>query len=173
MRYIESMYEVLVYVYENYWGGDSCPGRDQLGRRLSSAGFERDEIQQALSWLDGLNCAAEGIAVPTPPTLSPPPALPHALAQPPSRGSLRVYNPQEIEQLGPEGIACIHFLEGAGALSPELRELVIDRALAMPEPIEPDDLRIIIMMVYWRLGANPDVLVLDELCDDTARRLAH
>jgi Smg protein len=170
MRYIESMYQVLVYVYEHYWGGDSCPGRDQLGRRLSSAGFERDDIQQALCWLDGLNCAAEGISVAAPPT---PPAPEPTLAQPPSPTSLRIYNPQEIEQLGCEGIACIHFLEGAGALSPDLRELVIDRALAMPEPLGPDDLRIIIMMVYWRLGANPDVLVLDELCDDTARRLAH
>lgn len=168
MRYIEFMYEVLVYLYENYWGGDSCPDRDQLGRRLSTAGFERDEIQQALRWLDGLNCAAEGITLPM--------AEPTAQDRPPrpaAQTSLRVYSPQEIEHLGPGGISCIHFLEGAGALAPELREVVIDRALAMPEPLQPDDLRIIIMMVYWRLDASPDVLVLDELCDDTARRLAH
>ncbi len=157
------MYEVLVYVYENYWGGDDCPDRDQLGRRLGSAGFERDEIQQALRWLDGLNSVADGIALP-------PAAEP---THPAAQTSLRVYSPQEMDCLGPEGIACLHFLEGAGALSPALREVVIDRALAMPEPPALDDLRIIIMMVYWRLDADPDVLILDELCDDTSGRLAH
>ena len=56
MGYIDLMYEVLAYVYETYWGGEDCPGREQLGRRLSSAGFERDEIMSALSWLDGPVC---------------------------------------------------------------------------------------------------------------------
>lgn len=164
------MYQVLVYVYENYWGGDSCPDREQLGRRLTSVGFERSDIVDALHWLDGLHHAAQGIplgAVSTPAT---PELHPVRAASP---GSLRVYSPQEIAHLSPEGIACIHFLEGAGALSPEWREVVIDRALAMAEPLELDDLRIIIMMVYWRFDANPDVLVLDELCDDTTGRVAH
>ena len=164
------MYEVLVYVYENYWGGEHCPDRAQLGRRLISAGFERDEIQQALRWLDGLDCAAQGAE---PLATTDEAAPPGPQVHPASPDSLRVYSPQELDHLGPQGIACIHFLEGAGALSPELREVVIDRALAVPGPLEPDDLRIIIMMVYWRFDADPDVLVLDELCDDTTRRIAH
>lgn len=168
MRYIGRMYEVLVYVYENYWGGEHCPDRDQLGRRLSSAGFERDDIQQALYWLDGLHCAAQEFGA----TRTAVEAT-ESLARPASQGSLRVYSPQEIDHLGLQGIACIHFLENAGALAPELREVVIDRALAMPEPLDVDDLRIIVMMVYWRFDASPDVLVLDELCDDTVHRLAH
>ena len=53
------MFEVLVYVYENYWRGDACPELQQLGRKLSAAGFDADEIQQALSWLAGLNSAAQ------------------------------------------------------------------------------------------------------------------
>ena len=165
------MYEVLVYVYENYWGGDSCPDREQLGRRLAGAGFEREDIQQALRWLDGLNCAAQGITPRDAGHEQPEQDAPQVLAASPD--SLRVYSPKELDHLGTEGVACIHFLEGAGALTPALREVVIDRALAMPEPVELDDLRIIIMMVYWRFDANPDVLVLDELCDDPTRRVAH
>ncbi|HSH91677.1 MAG TPA: DUF494 family protein, partial [Ramlibacter sp.] len=38
------MFEVLVFVYENYWRGDACPELQQLGRRLSAHGFEPDEI---------------------------------------------------------------------------------------------------------------------------------
>ena len=42
------MFDVLVYLYENYWRPDACPDHDQLTRKLSSVGFESDEIQEAL-----------------------------------------------------------------------------------------------------------------------------
>ena len=48
------MFDVLVYLYENYWRPDACPDHDQLTRKLTSVGFESDEIQEALTWLDGL-----------------------------------------------------------------------------------------------------------------------
>ena len=48
------MFDVLVYLYENYWRPDACPDHDQLSRKLSAVGFETDEIQEALVWLDGL-----------------------------------------------------------------------------------------------------------------------
>jgi Smg protein len=35
-----------------------------------------------------------------------------------------------------------------------------------------DDLKIIVLMVYWSVGLEPDALVLDELCDDDSR-IAH
>lgn len=172
MRYIGRMYEVLVYVYENYGGGGLDTDREQLGRRLSSAGFGRDDIVQALHWLDGLDCAADGICLPPQDeSASAVPALP---SWPASAGGLRVYTPQEMDQLGPHGIACLRFLEDAGALSAELREVVIDRALAASEsPLGLDDLKIIVMMVYWRVNMTPDMLVIDELCDDTRHRLPH
>ena len=53
------MFEVLVYVYENYWQGDACPAPPQLGRKLNAAGFDQDEIEAALIWLEGLNTAAQ------------------------------------------------------------------------------------------------------------------
>ncbi len=34
------MFEVLVFVYENYWRGDACPEPEQLGRKLSAQGFD-------------------------------------------------------------------------------------------------------------------------------------
>ncbi len=39
MRYIKRMFEVLVFVYENYWRGDACPELSQLGRKLSAVGL--------------------------------------------------------------------------------------------------------------------------------------
>lgn len=169
MGYIGSMYEVLAYVYETYWGGEDCPGREQLGRRLSSAGFERDEILLALTWLDGLNTAAQSLVGTTPDA-----GAEDAVECRASAHSMRVFTERELACLGPDGIACLHFLERAGALPMALRELVIDRALAVSEcPLEPGELRVIVMMVYWRTGVTPDTLILDELCDSPSGRLAH
>ena len=53
------MFDVLVYLYENYWRPDACPEPKQLSRKLSAVGFEPDEINEALRWLDGLADTAE------------------------------------------------------------------------------------------------------------------
>jgi len=68
----------------------------------------------------------------------------------------------------------VSFLESSGVLPPHMREIVMDRAMAAPgDPVTLDDLKIIVLMVYWSFGQEPDALVLDELCDDSQGRLAH
>ena len=159
------MFDVLVFVYEHYWRGEETPELEQLGRRLSAQGFEADEIQQALAWLDGLTVAAQGSSPDTPGT---PPA------QAPSSDSMRVYSVAEQDHLGAQCLGFISFLDSAGVMPPGMREIVIDRAMAAPgAPVAIDDLKIIVLMVYWSMGCEPDALVLDELCDDGEGRLAH
>ena len=163
------MFEVLVFVYENYWRGDACPELQQLERRLSARGFEADEIRDALVWLDGLNLAAQNTR------LSPESAQ---AAQTPARQqsatSMRVYSVGEQDHLGAECLGFIFFLESSGVLPAAMREIVIDRAMAAPGgPVPLDDLKIIVLMVYWSFGEEPDALVLDELCDDAQDRVAH
>jgi Smg protein len=160
------MFEVLVFVYENYWRGDACPEPHQLERKLSAHGFEPEEIQEALAWLDGLNVAAENICLPAP---AEPPWTPE-----PSASSMRVFSVAEQDHLGAHGLGFLSFLEGAGVLPPALREIVVDRAMAAPgDPVSLDALKIIVLMVYWRFSIEPDALILDELCDDSEGRLAH
>ena len=155
------MFEVLVFVYEHYWRGDACPELQSLERKLSAHGFEREQIHEALAWLDGLNFAAQN----TDETSAP-------LAASPS--SLRVYSPAEQEHLGAECLGFIAFLADSGVLPPTMREIVIDRAMAAPgDPVSLDDLKIIVLMVYWSFGQQPDALVLDELCDSPETRIAH
>lgn len=162
------MFEVLVYVYENYWQGDACPELPQLGRKLMAVGFEADEIQAALIWLDGLNTAAQSTQIYLPKT------DPAKEMQPQSPGSMRAYSTAEQEQIGSAALGFISFLESSGVLPPNMREIVIDRAMATPDsPVELDDLKIIVLMVYWSFGQEPDALLLDELCDDTSARVGH
>ena len=171
------MFEVLVYVYENYWQGNACPELPQLGRKLTAVGFEADEIQAALIWLDGLNTAAQSTQIYLPQVnaanVDPSVELQtQALDQSP--GSMRAYSVAEQEQLGSEALGFVSFLESSGVLPPQMREIVIDRAMAAPDsPVELDDLKIIVLMVYWSFGQEPDALVLDELCDDTTYRIGH
>jgi Smg protein len=150
------MFDVLVYLYENYWRPDACPGHLQLSRKLSAVGFDSDEIQDALKWLDGLAGSAESCAG--------------------SQGgqSLRIYSEAERELLGDESIGFIGFLESAGVLPPTMREMVVDRATAIGDgPMELDDLKIIVLMVFWSLGEEPDALILDELFVAPAERVVH
>lgn len=160
------MFEVLVFVYENYWRGDACPELQQLGRKLSAHGFEADEIQEALAWLDGLNFAAQSTELHEDTGVTSPDDQ--------SGHSMRVYPVAEQDHLGAECLGFISFLESAGVLPPAMREIVIDRAMAAPGgPVAVDDLKIIVLMVYWSMGREPDALVLDELCEPAAGRMAH
>lgn len=162
------MFEVLVFVYENYWRGDACPELQQLGRKLSAHGFEADEIHDALVWLDGLNLAAQNTCLPQEPA-APAPHDPHQQ----SANSMRVYSVAEQDHLGAQCLGFVSFLESSGVLPAAMREIVIDRAMAAPGPVPLDDLKIIVLMVYWSFGEEPDALVLDELCDDVEGRVAH
>jgi Smg protein len=150
------MFDVLVYVYENYWRPDACPDHDLLTRKLSAVGFENDEIQEALNWLDGLTLEAQS----------------HPDAQSPI--SVRVYTDAEHELLGDESIGFISFLESAGVLPPAMRELVLDRAKAIGAgPVALEDLKVIVLMVFWSLGEEPDALILDELFISAEHRQVH
>ena len=176
------MFEVLVFVYENYWQGDHCPELEHLGRKLSAHGFDDDEIDQALHWLDGLSQATQGVQIDklaadgSAATITVhSDADDNMLA--PSADAMRVYTVAEQDQLGAACLGFISFLESARALPPRMREIAIDRAMAAPtavgEPVALDEFKIIVLMVYWSTGVEPDALVLDELCDQDAGRVAH
>jgi Smg protein len=169
------MFEVLVFVYENYWRGAECPEPGALERKLNAVGFDADEVQDAMAWLKDLNraarCLEPGAVSPTESREAQP-----AEHQPwaPSPNSMRVYSRAEQDHLGAKGLGFISFLETAGKLPGHMREIVIERAMAAcTAPLPLDDLKIIVLMVYWRLGEEPDALVLDELCEDTSSRVAH
>jgi Smg protein len=86
---------------------------------------------------------------------------------------MRVYSVAEQDHLGAACLGFISFLESAGVLPAPMREIVIERAMAAPSPLSPDDLKIIVLLVYWSFDQEPDALVLDELCDPAEGRLAH
>ena len=171
LRYIAPMFEVLVFVYENYYAGENYPEPALLERKLNAVGFEADEILDAIAWLQGLNTAArgsQGFAGPKPQ------ALPDPWLREPQPTSIRIYSPLEQRHLGTQCLGYVSFLESSGVLPAPMREVVVDRAMAAPGgPVSLEDFKTIVLMVFWSFGQEPDALLLDELCDDNHDRLAH
>lgn len=149
------MFDVLVYLYENYGALHACPDTDSLTRRLTAAGFDDEEISEALAWLSGLEqVTQESIAV-----------------GPESERAFRIYAALEIDRLGADAIGFLSFLEHAGQLTPTQREIAIERALATDEsPIPIEMLKVIVLMVLWSQQADIDVLLLEELLDSGDER---
>lgn len=152
------MFDVLVYLYENINALATCSDQAALTRKLSAAGFEKDEIAQALSWLQGLaHVARESITV-----------------REQSAPAFRVYTPTEHDRLGAEAINFLTFLERNGTLTAAQREIAIERALATKQAKVPlAKFKVIVLMVLWSLQVHIDLLVLEELLDHREGRLLH
>ncbi len=111
------MFEVLMYLFENYMDGSVALNADQdtIVTELEQAGFTRNEIGRALDWLDGLNRVQESVQ-------AGPQLTPHAI---------RHYAGEEVEKLGIQGRGFLLYLEQLSILDPMTREVVIDRLMAL------------------------------------------
>lgn len=161
------MFDILVYLYETYYRPDACPDAVALARKLSAVGFEEEEISEALDWLTVLADTTNETADTTVKSVQ------KAVA---STG-FRIYAEQEIAVLGAPAMGFIQFLESASLLDSLQREIVIDRALAINEcPVPLDKLKVIVLMMLWSQGKEPDMLMFDELLlpdDDAEPRTVH
>ena len=158
------MFDILVYLYETYYRPEACPDTAVLAKKLSAVGFEEAEISEALDWLSGLTEMAQECAD-------------QPLQQTLFKDSIRVFVHQEIDVLGTAAIGLIQFLEGAKVINATQREIVIERALAVDEsPISLGKLKVIVLMLLWSQGKEPDALMFDDLFlidDDMEPRSLH
>lgn len=154
------MFDILVYLYETYYRPDACPEPAALARKLSAVGFDEVEISEALVWLTDLAEMAGA----------------DSADQVQSTGT-RFYVQQEVDALGADAVGFIQFLESAGVLSAAQREIVVERALALEEsPVGLGKLKIIVLMLLWSQGKEPDALMFDDLFgadEEQTPRLLH
>ncbi len=152
------MFDILVYLFENYYQTDLYPDQDVLARKLTAAGFEHEDIDDALTWLQGLSATGTS-------------TLPESLA---ASTGLRGYAEVEAAKLGVDGCGFLVFLEGAKVLTPLLREIIIERAMALSEDrVSIEKLKVIVLMVLWNQQHSIDSLILEELLSDRAQLLMH
>jgi Smg protein len=144
------VFDILTYLVERYFDLGAYPDLETLSRQLAAAGFESDDIDQAVHWLSGLAEAS--------------PAVVRGTRSLHPAGALRHYAAAESRKIAREGRGFLHFLENAGVLEPEQREVVIDRIMALDEPeVGVEQVKLIVLMVLWNQGEALDSLVVDEL----------
>ena len=142
------MYDILVYLFENCQQAELADDRDRVARKLSAAGFEHSDITEALHWLAGVLHAPRGVAA----------------GLPDRRTSFRAFAPRELAKLDAECRGFVITLEDSGILTPETRELVLERSLAASgATLCLDQLKLIVLMVLWNQQTTTSRLVAEDL----------
>ncbi len=131
-----SVLDILIYVFDRYMLNETpdVPERENLARDLEHAGFAPDNVERALDWLTDL-AFGHGQAQQSP-----------GLADAPS--GVRVFTDSELARLSTECRGLLLRLENARVLTPQQREIVIERMLAL-DADEPDteQLKWVVLMV--------------------------
>jgi Smg protein len=141
------MFDILIFLFENYFDAGSYPDPDKLVVKLSAAGFEDDEISQAVTWLSDLRQLS---LVEYPLTIN-------------HTGS-RCYTEFELERICVDGLHFISFWEQNKIISPVEREMIIDRALALGRKnLALDNIKLITLMVLWNQHDDLDPMIIEDL----------
>ena len=142
------MFDVLMYLFETYIHSEAemRVDQDKLTRDLTDAGFEREDIYNALMWLEKLADYQEGLVEPM------------QLASDPL--SLRGF---------------LLFLEQIQVLNLETREMVIERVLALDTAeFELEDLKWVILMVLFNIpGCENAYQQMEELLFEVNEGMLH
>ncbi|HYY60712.1 MAG TPA: DUF494 domain-containing protein [Burkholderiales bacterium] len=150
------MYDILAYLFENCQQAELADDRERVVRKLSAAGFDGSDISEALHWLAGVLSAPRGASR----------ALPDA------RSSFRAFAPRELAKLDAECRGFLITLEQSGILTPETRELVLERSLAASgSALSLDQLKLIVLMVLWNQQTPTSRLLAEDLFSAAHTRL--
>jgi len=142
------MFDILVYLFENYFEVNVYPDEGTLTRELSAAGFDRDEINQAMAWVNGLEKLTQESYLPS---------LADSRAQ-------RFYSDAEETKIGTESRGFLLFLETSGILNPVQREWVIDRIMALNEhEVSLEQVKWTVLIVLSSQGQASDFMFIEDL----------
>lgn len=137
------MFDILMYLFENYVHSeaDMFADQDDLTDELTKAGFHKDEIYKALSWLEKLTSLQESYA--------------RSSNQSANPSSMRIYTEEEVGRLDTQSRGFLLFLEQINVLDFDTREMVIDRVMEIDTSfISLDDLKWVILMVLFNVPGH-------------------
>ncbi|MEI7841408.1 MAG: DUF494 domain-containing protein [Gallionellaceae bacterium] len=141
------MFDILIYLFESYFASGSYPESEKLAVKLTAAGFEEEDISQAIAWLSGLQTLASA-------------QYPESINQ----SGFRCFVELEHRRISNDGLRFISFWEQNKMISPIEREMIIDRALALGrDNLSLEKVKLIALMVLWNLHEELDPMVIEEL----------
>ena len=127
----ENVLDVLMYLFENYTDTEftDTGNHHALKEELSGAGFPDEEVHHAFEWLDTLAERRRQLSLFG------------------STNVIRVYSRQELARLSTDCRGFLVYLEQLGILSPETRELAIDRLMAIEEEVDLEKVKWVLLLV--------------------------
>ncbi|HKT74690.1 MAG TPA: DUF494 domain-containing protein [Steroidobacteraceae bacterium] len=131
-----SVLDILIYVFDRYMLDEvpEVPEREHLARDLERVGFTQANVERALDWLAEL--ASERDRPPL-----------HLTEEVYGR-AVRIFSDGELARLSTECRGFLVTLERLGILSPQQREIVIDRMLALDsDELDTEQLKWVVLMV--------------------------
>jgi Smg protein len=151
-----------MYLFETYIHSEIevAIDQDKLTEELAYAGFQRNDIDKALQWMERLA------------TLQNSDAVPYLFATAPQ--TMRCYNEEELQKLTTDCRGFLLFLEQLHILNSQTREMVIDRVMALEDSLlSLDDLKWVVLMVLLNVPGNQSAYQQLEtlLCDTQDRRV--
>ena len=136
------MFEVLVYMFENYIDTHFRPDDSTLSKELFAAGFDEQDIDGAFDWFNQLELMTEQPDI----------------FEKPSHANTRIFTDGELKKITGESIGFVLFLVQANILNTAQRELVLELAMNLPQPvISIEEMRWIVLMTTWGASkSGPD-----------------
>jgi Smg protein len=146
-RKANDMFEVLVFMFENYIAHHALPDNEIMTQELAAAGFEQSDISGAVHWFHELK---------------------FLLNETPAQYSLkqtgtRIFTDAERRKISTESFSFILFLQQAKVLNDVEFDLIIDRAMALKQKqINIEEIRWITMLALWNEGREKDYLFVED-----------
>jgi Smg protein len=141
------MFEVLVFIFENYIAHHALPDNDVMAEELSAAGFDRTDIVGAVNWFQEMKSMLT----------EPPAAYCH------KHTGTRMLTNAELMKIDSESISFVLFLQQANVINDVERDLIIDRAMALEQDqVNIEEMRWITMIALWNEGREKDYLFVED-----------
>ena len=151
------MFDILLFLFESYFDAGSYPEPNRLSAKLTAAGFEEEDINQALNWLSGLRELSNA-------------TYPESI----NHSGLRCYTDFEAERMSEEGLRFIAFWEHNKIITPIEREMIIDRVVALGrDKLSVDKVKLIALMVLWNQHEDLDPMLIEDLLTPTEAAQLH
>ncbi len=153
------MFDLLIYMFENYLSSKNNLDFANMTLELEAAGFNNKDIEIALDWFSELKEMSTKIPES------------HSLKL---NNKLRIFTEKEKEKISFDSLGFVLFLEQAKILNSIEREIIIDRAMALNQNIiNIDEVRWIVMMTLWTNDKENDYLFVEDALYQTQQSVLH
>lgn len=137
-----SVLDIMLYLFDYMvYEKNHILNTEDMRQNLSDAGFADEEITRALDWYQELTKTPRGL-------------------KKPQLSSIRLYTNEEMRKISVEARSFLYQLEKIGVIDSGLREVIVDKVMALDEDyLLLDDIKWIVLMSIFNQPDKAEALV--------------